>query len=89
MLIESDPLPSIPLQGWIPMKSGDLFRLAELHYATMRKNNNFISDPDYIKFPLDLPYFNGVFVTVNSGHIKEIEIHYRNGSIQTVRPVPG
>jgi hypothetical protein len=70
------------------MKSGDLFRIAELHYATLRKNNDFVSDPDTIRFPLDLPYFKGIFVTVNSGNIQEIEIHYRNGSIQTVRPGP-
>jgi hypothetical protein len=70
------------------MKSGDLFRIAELHYATLRKNNDFVSDPDTIRFPLDLPYFKGIFVTVNSGNIQEIEIHYRNGSIQTVRPDP-
>jgi hypothetical protein len=71
----------------MPMDSADLFRIAELHYATMRKNNDFVSDPEHIRFPLDLPYFKGIFVTVQSGNIKEIEIHYRNGSIQTVRPV--
>jgi hypothetical protein len=70
------------------VNSADLFRIAELHYATMRKNNDFISDPDYIKFTLNLPYFKGVYVTVNSGNIKEIEIHYRNGSIQTLRRGP-
>jgi hypothetical protein len=70
------------------MNSTDLFRIAELHYAAIRKNNYFVSDPAHIRFPLDLPFFNGVFVTVNSGNIRDIEIHYRNGSIETVRPGP-
>jgi hypothetical protein len=70
------------------MKSSDLFRIAEHHYATIRKNNDFVSDPAHIRFLLDLPYFNGIFVTVNNGDIREIEIHYRNGSIETVRPDP-
>jgi hypothetical protein len=52
----------------------------------MRNSNIFISPPDYCRFPLDIPECKSAFVTVNAGKIKEIEIHYENGGIQTIRP---
>jgi len=38
---------------------------------------------------MELPYLKTItaaIVTVNNGQIKEIELHYPNGEIQTVRP---
>ena len=70
------------------MNKEELFRIAEVHYSEMLKTNTFVSDPDYFRFPLQLPHYKTVFVTVNGGKIKQIEIHYENGGIQTIRPDP-
>jgi|WetSurMetagenome_2_1015567.scaffolds.fasta_scaffold852665_1 hypothetical protein len=68
------------------MKSEDLFNIAQAHYTALLNNHDFVSSPDYFKFPLPLPHYKATaYVLVNKGRIKEIEIHYENIGIQTVR----
>ncbi|MEW6584688.1 MAG: hypothetical protein AB1442_03645 [Nitrospirota bacterium] len=69
------------------MNKDTLFSFAQARFCSIRENKSFIADPDYFKFPLPLPdHKANAFVIVNNGKIKEIEIHYENGVIQTVRP---
>jgi hypothetical protein len=67
------------------MTKPDILKIAELHFEVRKKNGGFIDEPDYYRFPLSLPNLK-VMVIVNKGAIKEIEIFYEDGGIQTVRP---
>jgi|GEM_PF-3756732 len=68
------------------MQKDDMFRLAEEQYTLLRNIYTFIIPPDYCSFPIDLPKCKAAFVKVNAGKIKEIEVHYKNGAVQTIRP---
>ena len=68
-------------------KTEDLFKIAEVRYSAIRSSNGFVAEPEYLKFPLPLPHYKAnAIVQVSNGKIKEIEITYENGEIQTVRP---
>jgi hypothetical protein len=63
-----------------------LFNLAESVYSIMRGNGIFISEPDTFRLPLQLPRHNATaFAVVSNGNIKELEIHYDTGQIETIR----
>jgi hypothetical protein len=65
----------------------DIFNMAEQAYMARLQQNTFVSAPDYYRFPLPLPQYGAnAFVVVRDGKIKEIEIHYEDNGIQTVRP---
>ena len=63
-----------------------LFNLAQSVYLIMRGNGMFISEPDTFRMPLQLPRHNAkAFAVVSNGTIKELEIHYATGQIETIR----
>lgn len=69
------------------MTKDDLIRLAEAHYDARCNGNRYIDSPEFVKFPLPVrdPSISSVFVTINRGKVKEIELIYIDGEIQTIR----
>jgi hypothetical protein len=63
-----------------------LFSVAESIYSTMRINGVFATEPDYLQLPFELPQYKAkAYAVVTNGKIKEIEIHYETGEIETVK----
>lgn len=68
------------------MTKSQLFELAEIYFKIRQKSNHFIDKPEFYKFPLPVPDENiSTTVVIHKGEIKEIEILYGDGSIQTIR----
>lgn len=68
------------------MNKEDLFDIAEAQFKARKNNTLLIDDPNFYKFPLEIENETKAKVVVCYGKIKEIEVFYPDGSIQTVRP---
>ena len=65
---------------------GDLFRIAQLHYESLRTSETFISEPNYLRFQLASSHPAAhTFAVVSNGRFKEIEIQDDTGEIETIQ----
>jgi hypothetical protein len=63
-----------------------LFSVAESVYSTMLRNGVLAGEPDHLRLPFELPQFKArAFAIIANGAIREIEIHYATGQIETVK----
>ncbi len=64
---------------------GEVFSAAQEHYDYAKTSGKYIGSPDFARIPM---LYSGLklVIVVARGLIREIEIHYDCGSVQTIRP---